>query len=190
MSHSLQKYSFSLQKISIPVSSHFRGIPVKSHFISTPVNSVFRSTPANSVFRSAPPFFSLHKYSLALFPFSPLVLFPPLIVIIIIYPLTARVFGASQMISQPDSSIFLCSALPSGTWWTPGLSIPLCCLPTSSSVCPVFFALSLCLARWFWPDLINGKHEHTTAVCVFLWSSGDLHVVQLPAGSWHGLPRW
>ena len=39
---------------------------------------------------------------------------------------------------------------------TPGLSIPWCCLPTSSSVCLVFFPLSLCLARWFWPDLMNG----------------------------------
>ena len=34
-----------------------------------------------------------------------------------------------------------------GTWRTPGLSIPWCCLPTSSSVCLVFFPLSLCLAR-------------------------------------------
>ena len=43
--------------------------------------------------------------------------------------------------------------------------------------------LSLCLARWFWPDLMNGKHDHTTAVCVSLRSSGGLRVVQLPAGS-------
>ena len=54
----------------------------------------------------------------------------------------------------------------------------------------VFFPLSLCLARWFWPDLMNGRHDHTTAVCASLRSSGDLHMVQLPAGSWHGLPRW
>ena len=54
----------------------------------------------------------------------------------------------------------------------------------------VFFPLSMCLARWFWPDLMNGKHDYTTAVCVSLRSSGDLHVVQLPAGSWHRLPRW
>ena len=44
-------------------------------------------------------------------------------------------------------SIFPCAPLPSGTWWTPGLSIPWCCLPTSSSVRLVFFPLSLCLAR-------------------------------------------
>ena len=62
--------------------------------------------------------------------------------------------------------------------------------PTSSSVCLVFFPLSLCLARWFWPDLMNGKHDHATAVCVSLRSSGGLRVVQLPSRSWHGLPRW
>ena len=47
------------------------------------------------------------------------------------------------MISQPVFSIFPCSPLPSGTCRTPGLSIPWCCLPTSSSVCLVFFPLSL-----------------------------------------------
>ena len=30
-------------------------------------------------------------------------------------------------------------------------------LPTSSSVCLVFFPRSLCFARWFWPDLMNGS---------------------------------
>ena len=48
---------------------------------------------------------------------------------------------------------FPCSPLPSGTWRTPGLSIPWCCLPTSFFVCFVFFPLSLCLARWFWPSI-------------------------------------
>ena len=110
--------------------------------------------------------------------------------IIIINPLTMRVVGAPQIISQPVSSIFLISLLPSGTWWTPGLSIPLCCLPTSSSVCPVFFALSLCLAKWFSPDLMNGRHVHTTAVCVSLRCPVGLRVIRLPVGSWHGLPRW
>ena len=47
-----------------------------------------------------------------------------IIVTIIIYPLTTRVVQAPQMISQPVSSIFPCSLLPSGTWRTPGLSIP------------------------------------------------------------------
>ena len=53
-----------------------------------------------------------------------------------------------------------------------------------------FFPLSLCLAIWFWPDLMNQKHDHTTAVSVSLRSSGGLRVVQLPAGSWHRLPCW
>ena len=73
--------------------------------------------------------------------------------------------------------------LPNGTCRTRVLSIPWFCRPTSSSVCLVFFFLSLCLARWFWPDLMNGRHDHTTAVCVSLRSSGGLHVVQSPAGS-------
>ena len=111
-------------------------------------------------------------------------------VIIIICLLIARVVGAPQMISQPVSSIFPCSPLPSRTRRTPGLSLPWCCLPTSSSVCPVFFPLALCLARRFWPDLMNRRHAHTTAVCVSLRRSGGLRVVRLPAGSWHGLPRW
>ena len=46
------------------------------------------------------------------------------IIIIIIYPLTARVVWAPQMILQPVFSIFPCSPLPSGTCRTPGLSIP------------------------------------------------------------------
>ena len=42
------------------------------------------------------------------------------------FPLTAGVVGAPQMNSQPVSSNFLCSPLPSGTWQIPGLSIPWC----------------------------------------------------------------
>ena len=57
-------------------------------------------------------------------------------------------------------------------------------------VCLVFFPLSLCLARWFWPDLMNGKHYRTTAVCVSLRSLEGLRVVQLSAGSWHRLPHY
>ena len=109
-------------------------------------------------------------------------------IIIIINPLTARVVGAPQIILQPVFSILPCSPLFSGTCRTPGLFIPWCCLPTSSSVCLVFFSLSLCLARWFWPDLMNGKHDYTTAVCVSLRPSGGFRVVQMPAGSWHGFP--
>ena len=110
-------------------------------------------------------------------------------IIIIISPLTARVVWAPQTILQPVFSFFPCSPLPSGICRTPGLYIPWYCLPTSSSVWLVFFPLSLCLARWFWPDLMNGRHDHTTAIRVSLLSSGGLRSVQLPAGSWHRLPR-
>ena len=110
--------------------------------------------------------------------------------IIITNPLTARVVGAPQMILQPVFSIFPCSPLPSGTCWTPGLSIPWCCLLASSFVCLFFFSLSLCLARWFWPDLMNRRLVHTSSVCVSLLWSGGLRVVWLPAGSWLRLSRW
>ena len=55
---------------------------------------------------------------------------------------------------------------------------------------PFLLPLSLCLAGRFWPVLMNGKHNHTTAVCVSLKWSGSLRMVQLLAGSWHGLRRW
>ena len=56
-----------------------------------------------------------------------------------------------------------------------------CCLPC------LFFALSLYLARWFWPGLMNRRHVHNTSVCIFLGWSG-LRLVRLPAGSRHRLP--
>ena len=55
---------------------------------------------------------------------------------------------------------------------------------------PCLPPLSLCLGRWFWPDLMNGRHDHTTAVCVSIRWSGGLRVVRLFAGFWHGLPSW
>ena len=90
------------------------------------------------------------------------------IIIIVIYSLIARVVGAPQMISQPRSSIFLCSSLPSGTLRLQGQSNPWCYLLTSSSVHLVFSSLSLCRAWWFGPDLMNGRHVHATAVGVSL----------------------
>ena len=53
-----------------------------------------------------------------------------IIIVVVINPLTTRIVGAPQMISQPISSIFLCFPLPFGTWRTPGLFIPWC-LPTT-----------------------------------------------------------
>ena len=55
-------------------------------------------------------------------------------------------------------------------------------------LCLPCLPFSLCLARWFWSDLMNGRRDQTTAVYVSLQWSGGLCVVQLPAGSWHGLP--
>ena len=63
------------------------------------------------------------------------------IIIIIIYPLTARVVGAPQTISQPVSSIFRCSPSPSGTWRTPGPDVVIhffLCLPCLLSPLPPF----------------------------------------------------
>ena len=57
------------------------------------------------------------------------------------------------------------------------------CLPCLLS--PFTVPCKMVLTR---PD--ERKHDHTTAVCVSLQPSRGLHVVQLPAGSWHGLPRW
>ena len=57
-------------------------------------------------------------------------------------------------------------------------------------VCPPYLPppLSLCLAKWV--SLMEGRHAHTTVVCVSLrWTDGH-RVVRLPAGSWHGLPHW
>ena len=54
------------------------------------------------------------------------------------YPLTASVAGAPLMTSQSVPSIFFCFWLHCGIRRTPGLSIPRCCLPTSSYVCLAF----------------------------------------------------
>ena len=99
-------------------------------------------------------------------------------IIIIINPLTARVVGAPQMILPPVFSIF--SLFPTALWDLPN-SRPAYFLMLSSSLffCLVFFPILLCLARWFWPDLMNGRHDHTTAVSVSLRSSGSLRVVRL-----------
>ena len=48
-------------------------------------------------------------------------------------------------------------------------------------VCLVFFPFSLCLARWFWQDLMNGRHDHTTAV--LQWSSSAFHYFLPPTSS-------
>ena len=72
--------------------------------------------------------------------------------------------------------LLFCTPLPAETWRTPGLFIPKRCLPTSFSVCLVFFPLSLCFTRWFWPDLMNGRHVKAPT------SSGHISVcISLPS---------
>ena len=65
-----------------------------------------------------------------------------------------------QMISQPVSSFSLFSS----ALWDLANSRPVH-FPMMSF--HLFFPLSLCLARWFWPDLMNARHVHANAVCVF-----------------------
>ena len=86
----------------------------------------------------------------------------------LIYSLTARVVGAPQMISQPVSSIFPVLHRPLGLGKLRACPFPDVVFPSLplSALSP--FPLSLCLARWFWLDLMNGRHDHTTAVCVSL----------------------
>ena len=102
-----------------------------------------------------------------------------IIIIITVNPLAARVTGAPQMTLQPVFSISPVLHCPLGLTELqacpfPGVEFPPLPLPALSSS-----PLSLCLARWFWPDLMNGKHDHTTAVCVSLRSSGGLRMVQV-----------
>ena len=68
--------------------------------------------------------------------------------------------GHQRWLYNQFPSYFSCFPLPSGTCWTPGMSFPWCCLPASSSVC---LALSLCIARYFWPDLIFRRHVLCTS---------------------------
>ena len=44
--------------------------------------------------------------------------------------------------------------------------------------------------KMVWPDLMNGRHDRTTEVCVSLQWSRSLRVVRLTARSRHRLPRW
>ena len=83
------------------------------------------------------------------------------------FPLTAGVVGATQMTSQPVCSFLFCSLL-SETWRTAGLSIPWCCLPTSLLSALSSSPLHFNLMRWFWPDMMNGKHVRTTSIGVSL----------------------
>ena len=105
----------------------------------------------------------------------------------ITYPLTARVIGAPQMTPQPVSSIFSVlhhllglgklQACPFHDVFPPLFFCLPCLLHQQMKMMMSSSFLSLCLARWFWPDLMNGRHVHTTSVCVSLWWPGGLCVV-------------
>ena len=72
-------------------------------------------------------------------------------VFIIIYPLNTRVVGAPQMISQPVSSTFLCSPLPSGTCRTPSPDVVFPPLPLSAlSSSPFHRALQDGFGQTWW----------------------------------------
>ena len=98
------------------------------------------------------------------------------------YPLTARVVEFSPFFSVSHCHLGLCELQ---ACLLPDVVFPSLPLSALSSL-----PLSPCLTRWFWPDLMNGRLNHTTAVCISLRRSGGLGVVQLPVGSWHGSPRW
>ena len=89
------------------------------------------------------------------------------------YPLTARIVCSTDDITTN----FLYFSLFSTTFWDLMNSRPVHFLMLSSHL---FFCLpcslppSPCLSRWFWPDLMNGRHVHTTPVCVSLRRLGGL----------------
>ena len=77
-----------------------------------------------------------------------------------VYPLTARVVGAPQMTSQPASPIcFPALHCPLGLSELQTCPFTDIVFPPLFSVCHVFFPLSLCVAVWFWPDLMNGRQS-------------------------------
>ena len=98
--------------------------------------------------------------------------------LIIIYPLTARVVGASQF---PPFSVFSTALWDLALQACPFPDVVLSPLPLS--------ALSSSPFHCTLQDGV-GRHIHTTAVCASLRWSGGLRVVRLPAGPWHGLPGW
>ena len=105
------------------------------------------------------------------------------------YPLTLRVTGAPQIISQPVSSIFLCST----ALWDLANSRPVHSLKLSSHL---FLHLPRLLSLFTAPCKMVLARPDEQETCPYHCS---LHLfmmvrrssyVQLPAGSWHGLPRW
>ena len=84
------------------------------------------------------------------------------------YPFTARVVGAPRMTSQLSFLHFAVLHCPMGHGELQACRFPDVVFPPLFLSAFVFFLFSLCLARWFWPDLMNGRHVHTTSVCISL----------------------
>ena len=123
----------------------------------------------------------------------------PLIVVLVLwtgnphfhvnYPFTARVVAAPQMISQPVSSIFLCSPLPSWTWSVHSLMLfahfflcLLCLLhppPPTHTHTPFIVPCKSVLARSDERETCSQQFS----LRLFLRWSGGLRLVRLPAGS-------
>ena len=106
------------------------------------------------------------------------------------YPLTAGVVGTPQTTSQPVSSIF---SVFSTALWDLANSRPVHSLMLSSH----FFLFLPCLLPPFTvPCKMVLARPDAGATCLyhFNWRLftmvRSLRVVRLPAGSWHGLPRW
>ena len=84
---------------------------------------------------------------------------------------------------------FLHFSLFSTALWDSANSRPVHSLALSSHL---FVCLPCLLPPFTVPCkmVLDKSDGRETAVCVSLRSSGGLRVVQLPAGSWHGLHRW
>ena len=113
------------------------------------------------------------------------------IIIIIINPLTARVVWGT---TDDFATSFLHFSLFSTTLWDLPNSRPVHSLKLSSHLfyCPPCLLppftvpCKMVLAR---PDERKTWPYHCSLLLFTIWS-GDLRVVQLPAGSWHRLPHW
>ena len=88
--------------------------------------------------------------------------------LIIVYPLTTGVIWG---ITAYFTTSFLHFSLSSTALWDLANARPVHSLKLSPHRPP-----SLWFARWFWPNLMNGRHVHTTAVCVSNYGGQEVSV--------------
>ena len=99
--------------------------------------------------------------------------------------LNRGVVAAPQMTSQPVSSIFLCSPLPSGTW-----RLQVC--PFPHVVFPPLFLSDVSSVRC---KMVLARPDERD-LCLYHFSLRLFRMVgrtscgRLPAGAWHRLHRW